>query len=199
MSASNWWDQLYRSSEVSQLPWYTPALDSDIARAIDARVARGARILDLGTGPATQAIALAKRGYEVVGTDIAAAAVVKAKHAATREGVRIDFRVDNILESTLPTGFVDAIVDRGMFHVLPPEERSRYVETVHRILRPNGLLILKAFSDKETRQGGPYHFSPADLGSIFRTAFDVLSIEDALFHGPNTHPPKALIAAFRRR
>ncbi len=199
MSAPNWWDQLYRSSEVTQLPWYTSALDPDIARAIDNHVAKGARILDLGTGPATQAIALAKRGYEVVGTDIAAAAVAKAKHAATRDGVRIDFRVDDILESTLPTGFVDAIVDRGMFHVLPPEDRSRYVEAVHRILRPGGLLILKAFSDKESRQGGPYHFSPAELRSVFQPAFDVLSIEDALFHGPNPRPPKALIAAFRRR
>lgn len=199
VSTPNWWDQLYRSSEVSQLPWYTPRLDPDIARVVETHVVRAARILDLGTGPATQAIALAKRGYEVVGVDIAPAAITKAKHAAAREGVRIDFRVDNILESRLTSGFVEAIVDRGMFHVLPPEGRPRYVDTVHRILRPHGLLILKAFSDKEPRQEGPYHFSPTELRTVFQDSFEVLSIEDALFHGPIIEPPKALIAAFRRR
>ena len=199
VSAPNWWEQLYRTSEVSQLPWYTPDLDRDLARALETYLQPPARILDLGTGPATQAIALAKRGYEVTGTDIAASAIGKAKHAADREGVQIDFRVDNILESRLPDEFVDAIVDRGMFHVVPPETRPRYVDAVRRVLRRHGLLILKAFSDKEPRQQGPYHFSPEELREVFEPAFDVLSIEDALFHGPGPRPPKALIAAFRRR
>lgn len=193
------WEELYRNSEVSQLPWYTPSLDGDIARALEANLPRGGRILDLGTGPATQAIALAKRGYDVVATDIAGSAIEKARHAAARESVRIDFRADDILDSKLPGDFVEAVVDRGMFHVLPPETRARYVETVHRILRPGGLLVLKVFSDTEPRQGGPYHFSPAQLHGEFEAAFEVLSIEEALFHGPTADPPKALIAVLRRR
>lgn len=196
---TNWWDQLYRTSEVSELPWYTPVLDGDIARLLEAHLPHGGRVLDLGTGPATQAIALAKRGYDVVASDIAASAIEKAKHAAAKEGVRIDFRVDNILESKLPAAFVEAIMDRGVFHVLPPDQRPRYVAAVHRILRPRGLLIVKAFSDEEPREEGPYHFSPAELRGCFEERFDVLSIEDAVFHGTLPNPPAALIAAFRRR
>ena len=199
MSDTTWWEDLYRTSEVSELPWFTPALDTDFERALRVHLPRGGRILDLGTGPATQAIALAKRGYDVVATDIAPSAIRKAQHAAERESVRIDFRVDNILASRLEDALVDAIVDRGVFHVMPPESRPRYVDTVHRILRPGGFLFLKAFSDKEPRQGGPYHFSPAELRDSFERAFAILSIEEALFHGPIPRPPKALIAAFRRR
>ncbi len=199
VGAPNWWEQLYRTSEVSQLPWYTPDLDRDFARALETYLKPPARILDLGTGPATQAIALAKRGYEVAGTDIAGSAIGKAKHAADREKVRVDFRVDDILASKLPDELVDAILDRGMFHTLPPGSRPTYVGTIHRILRPRGFLFLKAFSDKEPRQEGPYHFSPAELRSVFQASFEVLSIEDALFHGPFAQGPRALIAVFRRR
>lgn len=198
-SPSEWWEDVYRKSDVSDLPWYTPALDADFERALSAHLPTGGRILDLGTGPATQAIALAKRGYDVLATDIAPSAIAKARHAAAREAVRVEFRVDNILESTLPDALVDGIVDRGVFHTLAPESRSRYVSEVHRILRPRGFLFLKAFSDKEPWQGGPYRFSTSELRHPFETSFEVLSTEDAAFQGSGASSPKALIAVFRRR
>jgi len=196
---TNWWEDLYRSSDVTDLPWYTPLLDSDFELALKTHLPDGGKVLDLGTGPATQALALAKRGYEVVASDVAPSAITKARHAAARENVRIDFRVDNILDSKLEDGLVDAIVDRGVFHTLPPESRPRYVAAVRRILRPRGYLFLKAFSDKEPRQQGPYHIAPAELRSRFEKDFEVLSIEDAAFQGPHGQPPKALIAILRRR
>ena len=198
-SPTDWWEELYRTSEVSDLPWYTPLLDADFDLALRQYLPSGGRILDLGTGPATQAIALAKRGYDVVATDIAPSAIVKAKHAAIRENVRVDFRVDNVLDSKLEDACVDAIVDRGVFHVLPPDKRPRYVTTVRRILRPHGFLFLKAFSDKERRQDGPYHFSPKELGSYFQDSFEVLSIKEAIFPGSLRNPPRALMAIVRRR
>lgn len=196
---TSWWEDLYRTRDVSDLPWYTPALDVDLGAALATHAKPGSRILDLGTGPGTQAIALAKRGYDVVATDIAPSAVRNAAHAARREGVRIDFRVDNILDSHLEDALVDAIVDRGVFHAMPPESRPRYVARVARILRPRGYLFLKAFSDQEPRQDGPYHFSPEELRSCFQESFEVLSIQDAIFHGTLEESPKALIAVFRRR
>ncbi len=196
---TSWWEEIYRTSDVSDLPWYTPALDSDFDIALTTRLPAGGRVLDLGTGPATQAIALARRGYVVIATDIAPSAIAKARRAAQREAVRIDFRVDDILESKLPDAVVDAIMDRGVFHTLPPESRPAYVTTVRRILRPNGYLFLKVFSDEEPRQQGPYHFSPAELRGYFDASFDVLSLEAAAFRGTLRNAPKALMASLRRR
>ncbi len=198
-SPTGWWEDLYRNSEVTELPWYTPNLDTDFETALRTYLPGGGRVLDLGTGPATQAIALAKRGYEVVATDISPSAIRKAEHAAAREELRVDFRVDNILESRLADGLVDAIVDRGVFHTLPPETRERYVATVRRILRPRGFLLLKTFSNKEPGMQGPYRFSPRELRALFGTNFEILSIEDATFGGTLRSAPKALIAVFRSR
>ncbi len=193
------WEDVYRTHDLTDLPWYTPTLDVDLGTALTLRLKTGGRVLDLGTGPGTQAIALARRGYDVVASDIAPSAVRKASHLAERQGVRIDFRVDNILNSRLEDGLVDAIMDRGVFHTLPPESRPRYVARVARILRPRGYLFLKAFSDKEPRQFGPHHFAPAELRAYFEGSFEVLSIEDATFDGIFDEAPKALVAVFRRR
>jgi len=196
---TDWWDGLYRAGDLASLPWYTPNLDPDFAAAIEANDLDGARILDLGTGPATQAMNLARRGFDVIATDISPSAIRRAKVAAKKEGLRIDFRVDDVLTSKLETGLVGAVVDRGVFHVLPPERRRTYVDTVHRILRPHGWLFLKCFSDKEPGTYGPYRIPAKELRADFEKRFKILSIADAVFQGTLKPHPKALFATFRRR
>src|SRR5438093_12894352 len=92
--ATTWWDGLYATSDVESLPWYTPDLDKDFERALTQHRLQGKRILDLGTGPATHALNLAKRGFEVVGTDISPSAIRKARAAAKAEGLASELRVE---------------------------------------------------------------------------------------------------------
>src|SRR2546430_4783768 len=132
---TTWWEGLYATSDVEDLPWYTPDLDKDFERALTGHRLQGKRILDLGTGPATQAMNLAKRGFDVVGTDISPSAIKKAKAAAKAAGLAIEFRVDDILTSRLPASLVDVIMDRGVFHGLPTGKRSVCAEAVPRFLR----------------------------------------------------------------
>ena len=54
--------------------------------------------LDLGTGPGTQIMWLAKRGYKVIGSDLSDAAINRAKNVYANEK-NVDFIVDNILNS----------------------------------------------------------------------------------------------------
>src|SRR6059036_2430128 len=176
-------------------PFSRPTLSS--ARVSADRL-QGKRILDLGTGPATQAMNLAKRGFDVIGTDISSSAIKKAKAAAKAAGLAIEFHVDDILTSKLPAGFVDVIIDRGVFHVLPPEKRSVYVDTVLRILRPHGWLLLKCFSDKQPGMFGPYRISSKELRGYFAKKFEILSIADSTFQGTLKPNPKTLFATFRR-
>src|SRR5947208_11973377 len=191
------WETLYATSDVATLPWYNPVLDTDIERALKAHRLRGARILDLGTGPATQAMNLAKRGFEVLATDISSSAIQKAKAAAKAAGLSIEFRVDNVIASKLEPNLVDAIMDRGVFHVLPKDKRPTYVQTVHRILRPSGWLFLKCFSDKEPGTWGPFRLAESELRGYFRGTFEVRSVVETVFYGNVKPPPKALFATFQ--
>src|SRR5207247_6051067 len=196
---TTWWEGLYATSDVESLPWYTPDLDKDFERALTQHRLQGKRILDLGTGPATHAMNLAKRGYEVVGTDISPSAIKKARAAAKAADLSIEFRVDDILTSKLPAGFVDVLMDRGVFHVLPPEKRASYADTVHRILRPRGWLLLKCFSDKQPGTFGPYRIAAKELRRYFAREFEILSIANSTFQGTLKPNPKAVCDAFRRR
>jgi len=193
------WEKLYASSDVATLPWYNPDLDADIERALKANHLRGGRLLDLGTGPATQAMNLAKRGFDVVATDISSSAIKKAKAAAKQSGLSIRFLVDNVLQSKLAANLVDVIVDRGVFHVLPKAKRPLYVRTVHRVLRLNGWLFLKCFSDKEPGTWGPHRIAEPELLGYFRGPFEILSVVETVFQGNVKPPPKALFATFRRQ
>jgi 2-polyprenyl-3-methyl-5-hydroxy-6-metoxy-1,4-benzoquinol methylase len=71
--------------------------------------------LDLGTGPGTQAMALAERGFQVTATDLSVTAIQKAQKQAQEKGLNVSFVQDDILNSTLDQKF-DFVLDRGCFH-----------------------------------------------------------------------------------
>jgi 2-polyprenyl-3-methyl-5-hydroxy-6-metoxy-1,4-benzoquinol methylase len=191
------WAELYRERAVETMPWYYPGLDPDLERALGAFDLRGGRALDVGTGPGTQAIALAERGFETTGTDLAEAAVERARALAGSKGVAVRFVRDDVLDSRLEGPF-DVAFDRGCFHVLPPDRRPTYVETVRRLVAPGGFLFLKCFSAKQPGDVGPYRFTPADVERTFGGAFVVRSIEETVYQGTLDPLPRALFCALQR-
>ncbi len=192
------WDNLYTNeAEIGSLPWYNKDLDNDLQEHLRAtnNITKG-RFLDLGTGPATQAIELSKLGFQVSATDISGNAISRAK----RMSKGIEFMVDDILDSKLKEDSFDYIFDRGCFHVLEPSSRQRYVDQISRILRDGGLLFLKTFSEKEpSRGGGPYRFSIDEINSIFEKRFATESFKESVYQGTLDILPKALFVVLRKK
>ena len=155
-------------------------------------------MFDLGTGPGTQAIALAKRGFEVTATDISETAVTKARRRAGKEEVTIEFLRDDILESRVEGPF-HLVLDRGCFHVLEPDRRGEYVETVHRLLEPGGHLFLKCFSNREPGDEGPYRIARQEVADLFEPKFDIVSTNDSIFRGKREPPPRAIFFVLEKR
>jgi cyclopropane fatty-acyl-phospholipid synthase-like methyltransferase len=191
------WEELYKNDTIEKLPWYWPALDPDLEAALARHGLGSGRILDQGTGPGTQAIALAERGFTVTATDVSAAAIAYAARKAKERGVEVSFVEDDVLASRLAGPF-DAVFDRGCFHVLAPEQRAAYVETMHRLLAPSGRLFVKTFSHHQPGEQGPHRFAPEDLRRIFGGPFDVVEILDSVYQGQLDPQPKALFATLRR-
>jgi SAM-dependent methyltransferase len=175
------------------MPWYNENLDFDLEEELDLRKITSGKFLDLGTGPATQAILIAKRGFNVTGSDLSEAAIKRARNVYTSEK-NVNFIVDNILNSNLKENQFDYIFDRGCFHVLLPADRQRYITKIRQILKDNGILFLKCFSDKEPRQEGPYKFSQAEIRDLFSKYFRIDSIRETVYQGTLDPFPKALFA-----
>ena len=195
------WNNLYNTQNVKTMPWYNENLDLDLEEELERRKISKGRILDLGTGPATQAIQLAKRGLEVTGSDASEAAITRARelYLHNSRDKEINFTVDNILNSKLKDKMFDYVFDRGCFHVLPIEKRPVYIKEIKRILDDNGTLFLKCFSIKEPRQEGPYKFSETEIRQLFGNEFVIISVKDTVYQGTLDPLPRALFVVMSKQ
>ncbi len=194
------WEERYASEDVTGMPWFYEDLDPDVEKALGryGLEEEGLRVLDLGTGPGTQALALARRRLRVTATDVSRTAVEKAAALAAKAGLEIEFLRDDILDSRLEDRF-RLVHDRGVFHVFGHEARPEYMRQVSRLVSPGGWLFLKCFSEKETREEGPYRFSPDQIRAYFDPAFEIVSIEETVYYGTLDPQPQALFCVLRRR
>ena len=192
------WKQLYRDQPLESMPWFYPELDPDLDEALTKLNLRQGTVLDLGTGPGTQAMALAERGFQVTATDISEAAIAKAIDKAKERGIDISFKQDDILNSHLDQKF-DFVFDRGCFHVLPPERRQDYVRLVGSLIERSGYLFLKCFSALETREEGPYRFTPEQIEEMFTSRFNLYSVKETVYYGTLEPLPRALFSILKKR
>jgi SAM-dependent methyltransferase len=194
---------MYSSGSANRWPWYNEQLDADVADLLRANPWQIDSVLDLGTCSGSQAIGLAALGFSVIGSDVSETALeqARAKHAQLRDpGLKLEFIVDDIINSRFPDGRFDMILDRGCYHSICCFSHDSYVSQVKRILKPGGHLLLKTMSAAESRfenyedMGGykvqmPYHFDEAKLRELFAKQFNILDIRDSFFHSETLQPP----------
>ena len=105
------------------------------------------RVLVAASGIGTQAIPLAKLGYDVVATDASAGMLRRAKQLAEEHAVfdQLQFAqatFDNLAQTV--SGKFDAVVCKGnaLPHLVTDEAIENAVATFYRLLRPGGTLVI---------------------------------------------------------
>lgn len=192
------WDSFYKENNAKEMPWYEENLDLDLETEIKSMNLTEGKFLDLGTGPGTQAIQLAKLGFESTGSDISKNAIEKAQKLSKD----VNFIVDDILNSSFPDNAFDFILDRGCFHVFEPSLRKDYLKQIKRILKDNGILFLKVMSVEEkdlAEDEGPHRFSKQEILDAFGENFEVEYIKSTVYYGTLDPLPKALFALIKQK
>ena len=107
------------------------------------------KLLVLGTGTGRESIALAKRGFYVIGLDISRSALRMAAHIARTAGVPVTFVQANFLALPAhPAHFDYILLPSIMYSSIPSRNwRQAWLRQVTSLLAPKGLAVLQFLVD----------------------------------------------------
>jgi SAM-dependent methyltransferase len=104
-------------------------------------------ILDAACGIGTQTLGLAKLGYRVTASDLAPAAVARARMEAEARGLAVTFAVADLrkLSSVFTERFAAVVAcDNAIPHLLSDDEIRTAFAECRRLLSPGGVLLISA-------------------------------------------------------
>jgi len=163
------WNRVLTAEE----PRFNTDPNAYLVRMVEGRTP--GRALDVGMGQGRNAIWLATQGWDVTGFDPADKAVALAQELADRAGVKIK-------TETVGSEAFDWGTDRWDLVVLSYVSAREWIDTIHRALRPGGLVVLEAFHDDATKNasiGRGVVYETNELLGLF-SAFRILEYEDTV-------------------
>jgi SAM-dependent methyltransferase len=139
-----WFEDLFNDDYARTLPKLDDRYLEREVRFIEDALGcdKGATILDLGCGPGEQAVALAGRGYEVIGIDLSLAMLARAADEAADKNQRINFLQGDMRDLTFDDAF-DGIYCWGTtFGYFDDVKNAEVIQKIHKALRRGGRFLL---------------------------------------------------------
>jgi SAM-dependent methyltransferase len=155
---AEWYAELF---DERYLEFYGGLLDLSLAeedasfvdRAL--ALAAGARVLDLGCGFGRHAIALARRGYQVVGVDLSEPMLKLARELAASAPVSVDWQRRDMRDLGKLGPFDACICLYTAFGFFSDDENRLVLERVCDVLRPSGVFLLDVSNPLALMRGWP--------------------------------------------
>ena len=181
-----------------QTPWDSGRPNSELIRVVDERGLPGRRILELGCGTGTNAIALARRGYSVTAVDQVDVAIDLARSKAETAGVHIDFRVGDLTKMDLG-GPYESICDVGVYHGVRNRDLDGFLAAVKRVSRRGTRWLTLAGNAREALPDGPPVVTEEEIRRELGPLFRILQIRECRFDLRPDFQPLAWSVLMARR
>ena len=195
------WDANYASDD---LPWDTGQPEPMLVAWLSQSGLAAGRALEIGCGTGTNAIWLARQGFDVLGLDLSARAIERARSKAQAQAAeRCEFLARDFLHEEALSGAFQLVFDRGCFHVFDaPSEQTRFAERVASLLAPGGMwLSLIGSTEGAPREMGPPRRSARDILSAIEPHLELVTLRAFEFERipREVVAPKAWFCLSRRR
>lgn len=147
------WNARYKQGE---LPWDSGLVSRELKRVLDETDIAPCRALELGCGTGTNAIELARRGFDVSAVDCAPRALEIAQQKAIDAGVTVNWIEADVQNFGAGQMNFDFVFDRGCYHCCRRVDLAGYQATLRNATRPGSrMLCLTGHIDESADQGIP--------------------------------------------
>lgn len=137
----------------------------------------GERVIDVGCGTGDHALFLASRGHEVLGVDLARAAIDRARSKARHRAISAEFLVWDALRLDDLARTFDSALDVGLFHTLADPERPVYSASLRSVLEPDGRAFVLCWSERNAWGYGPRRVRRGEIRQAFEPGWAIEAIE----------------------
>jgi 2-polyprenyl-3-methyl-5-hydroxy-6-metoxy-1,4-benzoquinol methylase len=145
---------------------------------------KAASILDIGCGTGRHAIELTRRGYPVVGVDLSAAQLQRAREKAAEQGLKINFQQQDARSLLFQHEFDLAIMlCEGGFPLMETDEMNyQILQSATKALKPGGKLIFTTLNGLFPLHHNIPEFLNADVNdgnaTYANSSFDLMTFRD---------------------
>lgn len=168
------WERVYETRSTDEVSWFQ-AEPSVSRRLVEAAVGTNGSVVDVGAGASRLVDLLLDDGFsDLTVLDVSARALAVVRQRLGPRSNEVTWVHGDVLDWHPGRSF-DVWHDRAVFHFLTdPQDRSRYVDLVERVVHPGGTVIVATFAPD-----GPTHCSglpvsrsdAAGLATVFGEAF----------------------------
>jgi cyclopropane fatty-acyl-phospholipid synthase-like methyltransferase len=148
MYDQKFWNERYATTE------YLYGTEANTFLVENAHLLRGP-VLSLSEGEGRNAVFIASRGLHVLGVDCSEVGLEKAQTLAQSRGLVVETEVADLDEYQPKERHFGSVV--SIFAHLPSSIRRRLYPLIEKALKPNGIVLLEAYSENQLGKntGGP--------------------------------------------
>ncbi|SDL09451.1 class I SAM-dependent methyltransferase [Halarsenatibacter silvermanii] len=157
--------------------WYETELGA-FADKVETRLAfslfepeAGSRVLDAGCGTGNFSIKLARRGLSVVGVDVSASMLEKARNKVERldEDLDIEFARMDAIDLEFPAESFDHAISMAAVEFIEDDSKEKFVRELLKTVKPGGEVLIGTIN-KNSAWGEAYRERAQKRDSIFSEA-----------------------------
>ncbi len=140
------WETVHDGKEVDGVSWWQSVPELSLGLVDQAGVGRDEPVIDVGAGWSTLVDHLLAKGYhDLTAIDLSATALATVRERLGPAGAEVRLEVADVLDLN-PARPYALWHDRAVYHFLTePDERTDYLASLERSLRPDGALVVATF------------------------------------------------------
>jgi len=174
--AQRHWENIYQAKNSPEVSWYQKKPQTSLQLIAELGLDKQTAIIDIGAGDSMLVDNLLAIGYkDITLLDVSSAALERSRRrlansssssSNSNSSGEVKWVVSDLRKFETSDRY-DLWHDRAMFHFLTAEEDiKKYVDSVNRLVKPSGYLILAAFSVKGPRKCSGLEVRPYSENSL---------------------------------